>query len=71
MFDWDPKKAQANQLKHGVSFEEAATAFLDKKLLRNQLAGCSKKISEARRAKKSTSGGVLRWYVGARRSRLV
>ena len=29
MFDWDPQKAQANQLKHGVSFEEAATAFLD------------------------------------------
>jgi uncharacterized DUF497 family protein len=29
MFDWDPQKAKANQLKHGVSFEEAATAFLD------------------------------------------
>ena len=29
MFDWDPQKAQVNQLKHGVSFEEAATAFLD------------------------------------------
>ena len=29
MFDWDPQKAEANQLKHGVSFEEAATAFLD------------------------------------------
>jgi uncharacterized DUF497 family protein len=30
MFDWDPQKATANQLKHGVSFEEATTAFLDK-----------------------------------------
>jgi uncharacterized DUF497 family protein len=30
MVDWDPQKAQANLLKHGVSFEEAATAFLDK-----------------------------------------
>src|SRR3989338_7005244 len=29
MFDWDPQKARANQLKHGVPFEEAATAFLD------------------------------------------
>jgi uncharacterized protein len=29
MFDWDSQKAQANQLKHWVSFEEAATAFLD------------------------------------------
>ena len=29
MFDWDPRKAQRNIRKHGVSFEEAATAFLD------------------------------------------
>ena len=29
MFDWDPRKAKSNRLKHGVSFEEAATAFLD------------------------------------------
>jgi uncharacterized DUF497 family protein len=29
MFDWDPQKAKANRLKHGVSFEEATTAFLD------------------------------------------
>jgi len=29
MFDWDPQKARANRLKHGVSFEEAATAFAD------------------------------------------
>lgn len=29
MFDWDPRKAKANRVKHGVSFEEAATAFLD------------------------------------------
>ena len=29
MFDWDPQKAKSNRLKHGVSFEEAATAFLD------------------------------------------
>jgi uncharacterized DUF497 family protein len=28
-FDWDPRKARANQLKHGVSFDEAKTAFLD------------------------------------------
>jgi uncharacterized DUF497 family protein len=29
MFDWDSRKAQSNRRKHGVSFEEAATAFLD------------------------------------------
>ena len=29
MFEWDPAKANANLLKHGVSFDEAATVFLD------------------------------------------
>lgn len=28
-FEWDPEKARANQHKHGVPFEEAATVFLD------------------------------------------
>jgi len=28
-FRWDPKKAVANLRKHGVSFEDAATAFGD------------------------------------------
>jgi len=28
-FEWDPAKAKANLRKHGVSFEEAATAFQD------------------------------------------
>lgn len=28
-YEWDPRKAQANQRKHGVSFEEAATVFQD------------------------------------------
>jgi uncharacterized DUF497 family protein len=28
-FEWDPRKDQANQRKHGVSFDEAATAFYD------------------------------------------
>ena len=28
-FEWDPKKAAINLRKHGVSFEEAASAFLD------------------------------------------
>ncbi len=29
MFEWDPAKAAANAVKHGVSFEEAATVFAD------------------------------------------
>ena len=28
-FSWDARKATANRKKHGVSFEEAATAFDD------------------------------------------
>ena len=28
-FEWDARKASANFAKHGVSFEEAATAFED------------------------------------------
>jgi uncharacterized DUF497 family protein len=28
-FSWDPRKAAVNVRKHGVSFEEASTAFGD------------------------------------------
>ena len=30
---WDPRKAAANLRKHGVSFEEAQTAFYDERAL--------------------------------------
>ncbi len=29
LFEWDPRKAKRNLKKHGVSFEEAVTAFYD------------------------------------------
>ena len=29
LFEWDPKKARSNLAKHGVSFDEAGTAFGD------------------------------------------
>ena len=29
IYEWDPEKAKRNLRKHGVSFEEAATVFLD------------------------------------------
>ena len=32
-FEWDPAKDEANQRKHGVSFEEAATVFGDRSAL--------------------------------------
>ena len=28
-FEWDPKKASRNHSKHGVTFDEASTAFAD------------------------------------------
>ena len=28
-FEWDTQKAQTNERKHGISFEEAETAFYD------------------------------------------
>jgi len=28
-FDWDARKAKSNEKKHGVSFEEARSAFFD------------------------------------------
>ena len=28
-FEWDPAKARANARKHGISFDEAETAFYD------------------------------------------
>ncbi|MDE2593615.1 MAG: BrnT family toxin [Burkholderiales bacterium] len=28
-FEWDPAKAQSNQNKHGVAFEQAASVLLD------------------------------------------
>ena len=33
MFEWDARKAAANAIKHGVSFDEAATVF-DRRLAR-------------------------------------
>lgn len=30
-FEWDGRKANANQTKHGVSFEEARTVFFDER----------------------------------------
>ena len=32
-FEWDERKAAANRRKHGVSFEEAQTVFLDEDAL--------------------------------------
>ena len=33
-FEWDESKNQANQLKHGISFEETQSVFYDENALR-------------------------------------
>ena len=33
LFEWDPKKAKENLETHGISFDEASTAFEDKSSL--------------------------------------
>ena len=33
-FEWDDAKSRANERKHGVSFDEAQTAFLDENAIR-------------------------------------
>jgi len=33
IFEWDKSKDRRNRKKHGVSFEEAATVFVDEKAL--------------------------------------
>jgi len=33
VFEWDPRKAEANAAKHGVSFDDAVTVFLDAQAL--------------------------------------
>ena len=32
-FDWDPNKAKTNRRKHGISFEQASTIFLDPRMI--------------------------------------
>jgi uncharacterized DUF497 family protein len=54
MLGWDSRKARDNNLKHGVSFEEAATAFLDADGLDGEDLEHSK--SEPRRVRLAKSG---------------
>jgi uncharacterized protein len=59
MFDWDPRKAQSNWRKHGVAFEEAATAFLDPDGLDGEDLEHSESEPRRLRLAKSGAGRVL------------
>jgi uncharacterized protein len=59
MFDWDLRKAKSNRLKHGVSFEEAVTAFLDPAGLDGEDLQHSEIEARRLRLAKSSLGRVL------------
>jgi uncharacterized DUF497 family protein len=59
MVDWDPRKAKSNWLKHGVSFEEAAAAFLDPAGLDGEDVEHSQSEERRLRLAKSSLGRVL------------
>lgn len=59
MFEWDTRKASANQDKHGVSFEEAASVFGDPDALDGPDVGHSRRESRYLRLGRAATGRVL------------
>jgi hypothetical protein len=59
VFGWDPRKAEANAVKHGVSFDEAVTVFLDPDALDGPDLDHSSAESRFRRLGRSVDGRVL------------
>ncbi len=59
MFEWDPRKAEANAAKHGVAFDDAVTVFLDPDALDGPDLQHSSAESRFRRLGRSADGRVL------------
>lgn len=59
MFEWHSQKAKSNREKHGVSFDEAATAFLDPDGLDGEDIEHSEDEPRRLRLAKSNLGRVL------------
>jgi hypothetical protein len=59
VFEWDPRKATANADKHGVSFEEAVTIFLDADALDGPDLQHSTREPRFRRLGRSADGRIL------------
>jgi hypothetical protein len=59
VFQWDPRKAEANAAKHGVTFDEAVTVFLDPDALDGPDLQHSSAESRFRRLGRSADGRVL------------
>ncbi|MBI2222174.1 MAG: BrnT family toxin [Acidobacteria bacterium] len=59
MFEWDLRKAEANAAKHGVSFDDAVTVFLDAKALDGPDVQHSRAEARFRRLGRAADGRVL------------
>jgi uncharacterized protein len=68
VFEWDPRKAEANAAKHGVSFDDAVTVFLDPDALDGPDLQHSSAESRFLRLGRSRSGRVLMVAYTFRRS---
>ena len=68
MFEWDPRKAQANAAKHDVTFDEAVTVFLDDLALDGPDLQHSSSEARFRRLGASAEGRVLMVIYTVRRT---
>jgi uncharacterized protein len=59
VFEWDPRKAEANAAKHGVTFDDAVTVFLDPDALDGPDLQHSAAESRFRRLGRAADGQVL------------
>jgi uncharacterized DUF497 family protein len=59
VFEWDPAKAKSNQVKHGVSFDDACTVFLDSDALDGEDPAHSAQEPRFLRLGASLSGSIL------------
>lgn len=59
VFEWDPRKAEANAAKHGVSFDDAVTVFLDPEALDGPDLQHSSAEPRFRRLGRAADGRVL------------
>ena len=68
MFEWDPRKAEANAAKHGVAFDDAVTVFLDGNALDGPDVRHSKAELRFLRLGRAADGHVLMVAYTLRRS---
>jgi uncharacterized DUF497 family protein len=59
VFEWDPRKAEANAAKHGVTFDDVVTVFLDPEALDGADLQHSSPEARFRRLGQSADGEVL------------